>query len=81
MNTKKISVSPIIYNNGNRNITTLFDLNIYATKKERRLDMIADLTKVKNLIKISHKFIKLDKETKKLIIELIFYTYNLQREK
>lgn len=50
MNTKKINVSPIIYNNGNRNITTLFDLNIYATKKERRLDMIADLTKVKNLI-------------------------------
>lgn len=29
-----MSVSPIIYNNGNRNITTLFDLNIYVTKKK-----------------------------------------------
>lgn len=50
MNTKKISVSPIIYNNGNRNITTLFGLNIFASEKERRLDMNADITKVKNLI-------------------------------
>lgn len=39
------------------------------------------LTKVTSLIKVSHKFIRLDKETKDLIIELIFYTYNLQREK
>lgn len=61
-----------LLNGTNKLFKILEDENISDTMK---------LTKVKNLIKISHKFIKLDKETKDLIIELIFYTYNLQREK
>lgn len=56
----------------NKLFKILEDENISDTMK---------LTKVTSLIKVSHKFIRLDKDTKELIIELIFYTYNLQREK
>lgn len=54
---------------------------LFKILEDEKISDTMKLTKISSLIKVSHKLIKLDKETKDLLIELIFYTYNLQREK
>lgn len=54
---------------------------LFKILEDENISDTIKLAKVTSLIKISHKFVRLDKDTKELILELIFYTYNLQREK
>lgn len=49
---------------------------IFKVLEDEKIDDTTKLIKLKNIIKISHKFINLDKETKDLIIDLITYTFD-----
>lgn len=49
---------------------------IFKVLEDEEIDDTTKLIKLKNIIKVSHKFINLDKETKDLIIDLITYTFD-----
>jgi hypothetical protein len=52
---------------------------IFKILEDENIDDTLKLTKLKNIIKISQKFKNLDQETKKLLIELIMYTFDKYR--
>ncbi len=50
--------------------------NLFKVLESENIDDTLKLLKLKNIIKISYKFLSLDKETKDLIVELITYTFD-----
>lgn len=50
--------------------------NLFKILEDENIDDTLKLMKLKNIIKVSHKFMNLDKETKDLIVELILYTFD-----
>lgn len=49
---------------------------IFKILEDEKIDDTLKLIKLKNIVKLSQKFKHLDKETKKLLIDLIMYTFN-----
>lgn len=50
--------------------------NLFNVLEDEHIDDTLKLLKLRNIIRISHRFLNLDKETKDLIVELITYTFD-----
>ena len=49
--------------------------NLFKVLESENIGDTMKLLKLRNVIRVSHKFLNLDKETKNLIVELIMYTF------
>lgn len=53
--------------------------NLFKVLEDENIDDTLKLLKLRNVIRVSHKFLNLDKETKEMLVELIMFTFDKYR--